>query len=212
MNYQTTKTRKTKKAIPFISAAILAAITAIIIFFAGCATSGLTKEEISEYIGTTLFPTETFQGTYSINTDDLREVVGDSDYVIVAKVTGYTDTTYSASGTPLTEYSIQVKENIKGKLDASQEIPLLKEGGLNEANTAFVIYEDDILPQIGKTYIFCLYGQSSGAIRACGKNYTLAIENETDYKNEENYINILAAYEDEIISSRTRYQSQYEVS
>lgn len=188
----------------------IALFSTLVICFSGC-SSGLTQEEIAEYIGTNKYPYDTYQVTYSIDVENLQEVVGDSDYVIVAEVTGYVETTYSASGFPLTEYSIQVVENIKGTLDTSREINLLKEGGLNEENSAFIVYENDFLPQVGGTYIFCLYGQSSGAIRACGQNYTLKIENPSDYKNEENYINILSAYENEIVSSRTRYQSQYEV-
>lgn len=177
----------------------------------GCAPSKLSKEEIARLIGTDDFPVETIDGTYSVDVTDLRQVVGDSDYVIVAEVKDYVGTSYSVTGTPLTEYSIQVVENIKGRLNTATKIGLIKEGGMNETHTAFVVYENDFLPQVGKTYIFCLYGQSSGAIRACGRNYTLAIEDSSDYKDERNYLAILEACENEIVSERTRYPSQYEV-
>lgn len=185
-------------------------IFTIMFSFTGCTTT-LSDEEIAKYIGTTDYPTETYGVTYSIDVTNLSEVVGDSDYVVVAEVKDYLATTYSASGFPLTEYSIQVIENIKGNLDQSQEINMLKEGGINEKNTAFAVYENDFLPQVGKTYIFCLYGQSSGAIRVCGQNYTLKIESSTDYKNEQIYLDILDAYKNEIVSERTRYSSRYEV-
>lgn len=197
-----------KKKFSFL---VFCLILTLMLCFTGC-SSALSDEEIAEYIGTTKYPTETYRVSYSIDVTDLREVVGDSDYVIIAEVKSYVATTYSVTGIPLTEYTIQVIENVKGELDSSKEINLIKEGGINEKNTAFVVYEGDLLPQIGKTYIFCLYGQSSGAIRACGQNYTLAIEDTSNYKNEINYLNILNAYNNEIVSERTRYSSKYEVS
>lgn len=187
-------------------------VAAIGLCLSGCSSSKLSKEEISQLIGSDGYPIETIGGTYSIDVTDLQQVVGDSDYVIVAEVKDYVDTSYSVTGLPLTEYSIKVVENIKGNLDMTTEISLIKEGGINEKQSAFIVYEDDFLPQIGKTYIFCLYGQSSGAIRACGKNYTLKIENSSDYKTEQNYLDILDAYENEIVSERTRYKSAYEVN
>ncbi len=194
----------------FFTSLMLAA--AIGLCLTGCSSAKLSKEEISRLIGGDGTPIETIDGTYSVDVTDFKQVVGDSDYVIVAEVKDYVDTSYSVTGLPLTEYSVQVVENIKGKLDTTTEIDLIKEGGLNKKHSAFIVYENDFLPQIGKTYIFCLYGQSSGAIRACGQNYTLKIENSSDYQNERNYLDILDAYENEIVSERTRYKSQYEVN
>lgn len=195
-----------KKRIPLF----ICSVIFVIMCFSGC-SSTLSDEEIAKYIGTADYPTEIYRVSYSIDVTDLREVVGDSDYVIVAQVNDYIDTSYSATGFPLTQYSIRVLENIKGQLNSTEEISLIKEGGINENHSAFAVYEDDFLPQLGKTYIFCLYGQSSGAIRACGQNYTLRIENSSDYKNEKNYLDILDAYKNEIVSERTRYHSRYEV-
>ena len=178
--------------------------------FVSC-SSEMSKEEIAKLIGTDQFPTEIYGVSYSIDVSDLKAVVGDSDYVVVAEVKDYVSTSYSASGMPLTEYTIQVVENIKGKLDTSKEISILKEGGLNEKIDKFVIYENDILPQVGKYYIFCIYGQSSGANRVCGENCTLPIENGQNYSSEQNYLDILDAYENEIVSERTRFSSQDEV-
>ena len=178
--------------------------------FVGC-SSEMSKEEIAKVIGTNEFPTETYRVSYSIDVSDLKAVVGDSDYVVVAEVKDYVSTSYSASGMPLTEYTIQVVENIKGKLDTTKEISIIKEGGLNEKNDKFVIYKNDILPQVGKYYIFCIYGQSNGANRVCGENYTLPIENGQNYSSEQKYLDILDAYENEIVSERTRFSSQDEV-
>jgi hypothetical protein len=180
------------------------------ICFAGCSSS-LSKEEIIEYIGTNNYPIETCRVTYSIDVTNLKEVVGDSDYVIVAEVKDYISTTYSSTDFPITHYSIKVIENIKGSLDTSCEIELIKEGGLSEKNDKFITYENDFLPQIGQTYIFCLYGQSSGGIRACGEGSVIKFENILDYKNSQTYLDILDAYDNEIVSNRTRYQSKYEV-
>lgn len=182
----------------------------ICLCLSGC-SSKLSKEEIGEVIGTNKFPTEIYSVSYSIDVSDLKAVVGDSDYVVVAEVKEYVSTSYSASGMPLTEYAVRVVENIKGKLDTTKDISIIKEGGLNEKNDKFVIYENDILPQLGKYYIFCIYGQPNGSNRVCGENYTLPIENGQSYSSEQKYFDILDAYENEIVSERTRFSSQDEV-
>lgn len=189
---------------------ILAILVILCLCFTGC-SSDISKDEITKVIGTNKFPIDRWHASYAVDVSDLKALVGDSDYVIVAKVTDYISTTYSASGMPLTEYTIQVVENIKGKLDPTKEISIIKEGGLNEDNDKFVIYENDLLPQVGKYYIFCIYAQSTGINRVCGENYTLTIENGDDYSSEQNYIDICDAYANEIVSSRERHKSQNEV-
>lgn len=189
---------------------ILAILIALCLFFASC-SFGMSKDEVAKIIGTNKFPIDTYHASYAVDVSDLRAVVGDSDYVVVAKVTDYLSTTYSASGMPLTEYTVQVVENIKGHLDTTKEISIIKEGGLNEKNNKFIIYENDILPQVGKYYIFCIYAQGTGTNRVCGENCTLAIENGDNYSGEQKYIDICDAYANEIISTRERHKSQNEI-
>lgn len=189
---------------------VLAILVTLCLLFAGC-SSNMSKDEIANVIGTNKFPIDRYHASYSIDVSDLKAVVGDSDYVIVAKVTDYISTTYSASGMPLTEYTVQVVENIKGKLDTTKEISIIKEGGLNEKNNKFVIYDNDILPQVGKHYIFCIYAQSTGRNRVCGENCTLILENADNYSDEQNYIDICDAYANEIVSVRERHRSQNEI-
>ena len=194
-----------------VTACLICLIAVAFSCLAGCSTETLSREEIAALIGTDDFPVEKIDGSYSIDISDLRQVVGDSDYVVVAEVCDYESTSYSVTGTPLTQYSIQVIENIKGKLDTSIQLSLIKEGGINQDNDRFLVYSGDILPRVGGYYIFCIYGQSSGGIRVCGAGYTLSIYNEENYQEEENYKNIIDAYENEIVSDRTRYSSAYEV-
>lgn len=194
-----------------MAACLICLIAMSVSFIAGCSSQTLSREEIAALIGTDDFPVEQIDGSYSIDISDLRQVVGDSDYVVIAEVCGYNDTSYSVTGTPLTQYSIQVIENIKGKLDTSKQLDLIKEGGINQDNDRFLVYSGDILPRVGGYYIFCIYGQSSGGIRVCGAGYTLSINDEQNYREEENYKNIVDAYENEIVSDRTRYSSTYEV-
>lgn len=190
---------------------ILAIIVTLCLCFTSC-SSTMSKDEITKVIGTNKFPIDRCHASYAVDVSDLKALVGDSDYVIVAKVTDYINTTYSAAGIPLTEYTIQVVENIKGKLDTTKEISIIKEGGLNEENNKFVIYDNDLLPQVGQYYIFCIFVQSTGINRVCGENYTLTIENGDDYSGEQNYIDICDAYANEIVSTRERHKSLNEVA
>lgn len=188
----------------------LATFLIICLCFTSC-SSNMSKDEIAKVIGTNKFPVERYHASYAIDVSDLKAVVGDSDYVVVAKVIDYVSTTYSVSGMPLTEYVVQVVENIKGKLDTTKEISIIKEGGLNEEQNKFVIYENDLLPQVGQCYIFCIYAQSTGINRVCGENCTLPIANGDNYSKDPNYVDICNACADEIVSKRERYRSQNEI-
>ncbi len=171
-------------------------------------SSAISEDEVSKVIGTNKLPTDWYHASYAYDATDMKSVVGYSDYVIVAKVTDYVKTTYSPSGMPLTEYTVQVVENIKGKLDTTEEISIIKEGGLNEDRNTFVIYENDILPQVGKFYIFCIYVQSMGVNRVCGASCTIAIANGNNYAGEAKYIEICDSYANEIVAERVRHKSQ----
>ena len=191
------------------SLSVFVLVLTVWLCFASC-SSNMSNDEIAKIIGTNKLPTEICNVSYSIDVSNLKAVVGDSDYVVIAEVKNYVTTTYSASGMPLTEYTVRVVDNIKGKLDANKEISVVKEGGLNEKQTKFIMYENDILPQVGKYYIFCIYAQPDGSNRVCGQNYTLSIENGANYSSEQNYLNILDAHDNEIVSDRTRFHSQDE--
>ena len=188
----------------------IAIFITICLCFTSC-SSNMSDDELAKVIGTNKFPVDMYHASYAIDVSDLKAVVGDSDYVVVAKVTDYISTTYSASGIPLTEYAVQVVENIKGKLDTTKEISIVKEGGLNEEKNKFVIYENDLLPQVGQYYIFCIYAQSTGINRVCGESCTLTIANRDNYLEDKNYVDICDAYAEEIVSTRERYRSQNEI-
>ncbi|MES1041777.1 hypothetical protein [Peribacillus simplex] len=108
-------------------------------------------------------------GTFAINVDDPKETVGDADYVFIGRVDEDVDTVYkdpvtieTSDGTkevstPYTNYKVRVLQNIKGDLVTDTSIPIQKTGGINEDGSSVVLFEDDTLPEEGKSYVFLAY-------------------------------------------------------
>ena len=57
-------------------------------------------------------------------------------------------------GSPYTNYTIQVLENIKGELITDKPIPIVKQGGISEKQDAIYLFENDSLPSENSIYIF----------------------------------------------------------
>ncbi|MDR2408753.1 MAG: hypothetical protein LBE13_11665 [Bacteroidales bacterium] len=193
--------------------------TLFITVFAVMLTTGLVScgnklsaEEITEILGTNYLPTEYVITEYALDMTDLKQVVGDADYVFVCKTKGYLSTEYNSDDIPTTRYTIEVIENIKGELKAGEDIVLRKAGGIKKNHKSFYLYSDDSLPKVNHYYIVSVYGQPSGDILACGENTNIALASIENYKTDINYTNILEAYENEIVSNRTRYKSKYDVN
>lgn len=190
---------------------LLLLILSVLIISFGC-TKDLTKGEEYELLTSSKTPINTIRASFSIDTYNLEEVVGSTDYVFVAKVTSYKETIFDTpSEIPETVYLIKVIENIKGELVLNEEIELLKKGGLDKEYKYKHIYIDDILPQVDKYYIFCTYALESGEIRATAQNSNLEIENIENLEEETNYKNILDAYENQKLEyERERFISKYD--
>jgi hypothetical protein len=120
--------------------------------------------------------------SYSINTNDLTEIVGDADYVFVAYVNKELNTIYkhqadiNDEGLPYTNYSITVIDNIKGNLKKNTEIDIQKAGGLSKDGTTYFLYENDELLKEGKYYIISAYAQTDGLLLISGPNSSLMLK------------------------------------
>ncbi|MFC6315611.1 hypothetical protein ACFQHW_08560 [Lapidilactobacillus achengensis] len=136
-------------------------------------------------------PTHTIQGDYNINVTDPKAVVGSGNYVFVGKVTELTGTTYEDKvplerangsveyvGSAYTQYQVKVLTNLKNKLITNKPINLAKQGGLREDKTAYDLFENDTLPQAGKTYLFIAYTQQDGSLLVSGPNSNVLLDDD----------------------------------
>jgi hypothetical protein len=134
-------------------------------------------------------------GTFIIDVDNPNELVGDSDFVFVAKVIsqdGYEyrnhitketeDGGMETIGDPYTNYSVDIIENIKGNLIMDEVIPIRKFGGLYEDGSGFALFEDDEFPVVGETYIFFANTDLDGALLVDGPNSNQKIDTPNNAK------------------------------
>ena len=112
--------------------------------------------DVAEIIGTEKMNVENYRASFVIDESDIIAVTTYASYVFVADVVKYDKTEYLNDDvdTPITYYSVRVKENIKGNLRADEDIVLKKAGGLRRGTDTFLVCEGDILPEPGKTYVF----------------------------------------------------------
>jgi hypothetical protein len=178
-------------------------------------------------------PIERMAGTFIVDVDNPKELVGDAYFVFVAKVIsqdGYVSKHVNLqetepgevedSGLPYTNYSVNVIENMKGKLVLNTTIPLQKFGGLNEAGDAYVLFENDELPVVGETYIFVAYAENDGSIIVSGPNSNQKVAAAKDIKKMKSNTEIdkleqvkimKDAVKDQIeVRERERFKSIYE--
>lgn len=179
-------------------------------------------------------PTNFLQGTFSINTDNMNELVGDADYVFVGQVVSMDGYVYKYPvmvenengeemeiSSPYTNYTVNVLENIKGELLTDNAIPIQKAGGLAEDESQYVIYEEDELPEVGNTYIFFTYTQPDGSMLVSGTNSNITIdlqENGRSITTEDNiqkldeYQKVVDALNSQVITDRPRWTSSYDAT
>ena len=200
-----------------IGLGIIACVCVILLSFWALRTSTQEEPQIS-YL----------HGSYSINVDDYRELTGDADYVFAADVVGIDKTVYKEIvtietiggykelATPYTDYKVQIIENIKGNLRTDDTIIIQKAGGLSKDGKTIVIFEDDVLPEVGNTYIFYAYAQPDGSLATAGPNSSIAISTEKatlmkkSSPREDVYNKVLEGYRFQIETDRDRYKSIYE--
>lgn len=177
--------------------------------------NGLSQSEL---------PVTTLTGSFSIDVHDLNQVVGDADYVFVAKVNDEVETLYKDTVTietkdgtkevsdPYTNYSITVIDNIKGKLKKNNEFDILKAGGISEDKKSIVLYQDDALFKVGKYHIMSAYAQPDGSLLVSGPNSSLFL-NETNKEqivSLEEYKKYKKAFEGQVATDRERFKSSHE--
>jgi hypothetical protein len=132
--------------------------TFLIICILSLLITGCEKSDfnVAEVIGTDEMDVKYYTASFVIDETDLTQVTTYASYVFIAKVISYDKTEYlnGDAELPLTFYSVQVLENIKGNLITDENIELKKAGGLIKNSTKFSICQDDILPEQGGTYLF----------------------------------------------------------
>jgi hypothetical protein len=169
-------------------------------------------------------PVTNLSGSFSIDVHDLSQVVGDADYVFVAKVNDEIETIYKDTVTietkdgdkevsdPYTKYSITVIDNIKGKLKKNKEFDILKAGGISEDKKSIILYEDDELFKEDNYYIMSAYAQPDGSLLVSGPNSSLALANtsKAEIVSSEDYKKYKKAFGNEKVSDRIRFKSSHE--
>lgn len=169
-------------------------------------------------------PVTNLSGSFSIDVHDINQIVGDADYVFVAKVNEEIETLYKDKvsietdkgtkeiGDPYTKYSITVINNIKGNLKKSTSIEILKAGGIAEDKQSIVLYEEDELLQVGKYHIIAAYAQPDGSLLVSGPNSSLVLSETSEDKiiSTKEYNKYLAASEQQFESKRKHFKSSYE--
>ncbi|MGE8203065.1 cell surface protein [Heyndrickxia sp. NPDC080065] len=112
---------------------------------------------------------------------------------------------------PYTNYSITVIDNIKGKLKKNTAIPMQKSGGISEDKNLYILYEDDLLPEGGKCYIFNTYNQPDGSILISrpNSNIELDITSKNKIVSSKEYKNYKKAVKNQVKSDRQRFISKY---
>lgn len=163
--------------------------------------------------------------SYAIDVESKEEVVGSADYVFVAKVVDEVRTEYrhpitmetEYGGTkevasPYTIYSIEVIDNIKGKLQKNKPFDIAKSGGISEKGDTVYIFEADELPQENKYYIMMGYAQPDGTILVSGANSNILLNgtDKQDIVSSKEYKEYKKALQNEVKSKRERFTSTFE--
>lgn len=121
------------------------------------------------------------QPMYAFDSSDLSNVIRDADYVFAGRLSEVVSTEYKhkvqvngkETGMPYTNLVVEVIKNVKGDLQTGKEIRIQKAGGLSEDKKEYSLYENDIIPEEGKYYIFSAYVQEDGSLLVAGENSTI---------------------------------------
>ncbi|MDR0488886.1 MAG: hypothetical protein LBG99_05740 [Propionibacteriaceae bacterium] len=167
-------------------------------------------------------PIDRIRASYVIDVGNKNEVAGLADYVFAGRVISNNKTIYEdviemeteeggtrLVGSPYTEYTIEVVDNIKGKLKKNKPITMLKDGGVSMDLDAVFLYEADELPEPGRYYIFIGFAQSDGAllISGPGSNLLLTAKNKQEIVSSDEYKAYKKAVQNEVKFDRERYKA-----
>lgn len=145
----------------------------------GCSTPASVD---SSQVDPKTLPVVFNHASFSVDVNDPRATAGDADYVFVAQVDSIDGITYKNPVTietddgskevsdPYTNFHVTVIDNLKGELETSVSIPVQKAGGVTEDASMVVLYEDDLLPEVGSTYVLLAYTQTDGSLLISGPN------------------------------------------
>jgi len=99
---------------------------------------------------------------YDLSNPDLGVAV--HDYVLVGRVERRAGTRHPDSQLrPQTDYDVTVLEVIKGNIDAGQEIPITKDGGISKDRSHVKFsYKNDFMLEAGGVYVFLVGVSSDG--------------------------------------------------
>ncbi|MDO5100456.1 MAG: cell surface protein [Eubacteriales bacterium] len=170
-------------------------------------TSKVTKASGNKEGAKTAPTVNTIEATYGVDVNSYPDLVGAADYVFVGEVKEELATAYQATSGPTTipysRYMVQVTENLKGQLDMAKPIQIKKHGGLSEDQQIYHLLENDLLPEVGKSYIFVIYAQADGTNLASGANSTIPLEdsNSAISTRSTEAIEIFTSSEEEIIAT-----------
>ena len=178
----------------------------------------------SNAISTDKIPIKPYKATFAIDANNPDAVVGNVDNTFIGYVTKKGDTVYKNEGTletkdgtkkigsPYTNYKIIVIDNLKGKLKKNNDIPVQKDGGLNINGDAYFLYENDVLPEEGKYYIFNTYNQPDGSILISGpnSNIELNVSSKSEIMKATEYKEYIKHVKNQSKIERKRFSSKYD--
>lgn len=111
------------------------------IIFTGCGLANSMQSDAASDVDINSLPIYPMRASFVYNTNDIREAVGICDYVFVGEVISCDGTQYrnivtmeddygnpKEVGSPYTNYTVNVIENIKGELVTEQPILITKQG------------------------------------------------------------------------------------
>lgn len=184
--------------------------------FAACIAVIFTAT-LGYFLFRTVFPPKNIinLGNYAsndgIDISDPRKYVGISSYVFVAEVTEthdyYTERLFHRFPDVIDYYDMEFTEcrlnvitNIKGNLAVGNVFSYYKVGGVNKSRTGVIIYgRDDIMPKVGKYYVFFGVTHPDGTMTGGG---TFPLEDgitESNLEDSAVYQKYIDAYEHQII-------------
>ena len=215
--------KNSKKSVLLISVLFVLSIV-----FTGCGSANSSKSNTTSDVDISSLPIYPMRASFVYDTNDMRQAVGICDYVFVGEVISCDGTQYRDKvtmeddngnpkevGSPYTNYTVNVIENIKGELVTEQSISITKQGGVSENQDAVYVFENDELPVANNTYIFLAYAQEDGSLLISGPNSNVLYNNAETYSTTSTsaYQEYKTAVENEVIPvERERFTSGYEGS
>lgn len=99
--------------------------------------------------------------------------------MFVGKVETVEGTVYhGGSQMPYTVYTVSVQQNLKGELPADTPVILQKIGGVSRSKLTCSLFEDDIMPETGSTYLFAAQVTDGGELLAGAPNTAVPFTSE----------------------------------